>query len=203
MFRLWVRNAQRRSTEFDAFSAGLGLDPASLTVLGVGWTGREWSFPMFNANRECIGIRLRRARRGLPDAKYSVRGGREGLFLPVSAALGGPILMVEGPTDASAVLQLGFDVAGRPSCRGGEQHALDVAHGRDVVVVADRDKPGIEGAKHLASRLCLAAAKVRLLVPPAPYKDVRDWTTQARVDHRQMVTIIDALPVQALEVVWS
>jgi len=106
-----------------------------------------------------------------------VRGGREGLFLPE----GEPaecLFLPEGPTDTAALLSLGFFAVGRPSCQGGVSHAVGYVRRhrpRQVVVVADADTPGQDGARRLAAVLRALARDVRLLMPPPPHKDVRDW----------------------------
>lgn len=183
MNRRWIENARRRPGAFEEFAHGLGLDPFALACYGVGWTGREWSFPMFDAEHQCIGIRLRRQITGRPDAKYSVRGGKEGLFLPVGIAGPRELFITEGPTDACAVFQRGIETIGRPNCQGGAHLVAKLAHGRDVVVVADNDRPGIEGAQCLAELLQLHAKSVRLLLPPPHYKDVREWLQAEQVDY--------------------
>ena len=49
------------------------------------------------------GIRIRR-----PDgAKFSIKGGKEGLFIPEEFG-GDRLLIAEGPTDTAALLDLGF-----------------------------------------------------------------------------------------------
>src|SRR5262249_61220748 len=93
----------------------LGLSVTSLSRFGVGWSAGHaaWTFPMVDHTGTVLGMRLR-----LPDGrKLSVRGGKEGLFLPRDFAAQSPVLIAEGPTDAAALLDLGFPAAlGRPSC---------------------------------------------------------------------------------------
>ena len=95
----------------------LGLSPESLERLGVGWSAKHdaWTFPMTDAQGDVLGIRLR-LRNG---RKLSVRGSKEGLFLPAGLEGGQQLLVAEGPTDTAALLDLGFAAVGRPSCTGG------------------------------------------------------------------------------------
>lgn len=163
-------------------AAGLGLTTDSLVSLGVGWSAghRAWAFPMRDAGGGVLGIRLRR-----PDGrKFAVRGGREGLFLPQGGGgggTGGRLLVCEGPTDAAALLDLGFDpgaVAGRPSCTGGTKLLCELVRQRrpsEVTVIADGDEPGRRGAANLAAVLLAYAPAVRVVQPPSGVKDVRDW----------------------------
>lgn len=162
----WIGNLT--AARLEAFAEQLGVEPAGLTLLGIGWTGRAFSFPMRNARREIVGIRIR----SFAGQKWSVRGGKEGVFVP-SCALDGPLLFPEGPTDSAAAMGLGFDVVGRPSCTGATRICAELARGRAAVVVADSDEPGRRGAEALAAALQPYAATVRVIEPPA--KDLREW----------------------------
>jgi hypothetical protein len=178
----------------------IGLSEASLTALGVGWsaTHKSYTFPMVNVTDVVVGIRLR-----TPDGrKLSVRGGREGLFLPPTQTPGERLLVCEGPTDAAALLDLGFDhVAGRPSCTGGVKLLCELVRHRrpaDVVIVADADGPGRAGADNLAGTLVCYTEAVKVIAPTG-HKDVRDFLraggTRAAVE-----TAITAAPVRRLRI---
>lgn len=95
-------------------------------------------------------------------------------------------MICEGPTDCAALLDLGFDVLGRPSCSGGIDIVRSYLAGKraDVVIVADHDNdkvnpqgvtfnPGIDGALQLAKGLRGVAWSVKIIVPLG--KDVREW----------------------------
>lgn len=152
----------------------LGITNTSLQRLRIGWTGRAWSFPMTDAAGVVRGIRLR-----LPDGrKLAVKGGREGLFVPTSLRNDGPLFIAEGPTDTAALLDLGVDAVGRPSCSGGMRLVMKFVRSRSqdrVVIVADGDAPGQRGAATLACVLALHVRHVSAITPPAPHKDVRAW----------------------------
>jgi len=161
-------------------ATALGLGPESLRRLGIGLVPGidSFSFPMRDAGGEVRGIRLRFS----DGHKSSLRGSRDGLFIPdgVIAPSAGveELAIAEGPTDTAALLDLGFDAIGRPSCSGGLALLVDFVrlhHVRRVVVFADRDAPGRRGADNLASTVVAYAAAVRVLVPPEPFKDIRDW----------------------------
>lgn len=154
----------------------LGVGVASLRRLRVGWSTahRAWTFPMSDARGRVIGIRLR-----LPNGrKLSVRGGREGLFIPQQLDRENLLLVCEGASDTAAALDLGFEAVGRPSCTGGVRLLLDLILLRRparVAVVADADAPGLRGAEHLAALLTPYVRELRVLAPPAPFKDLREW----------------------------
>jgi hypothetical protein len=180
----------------------LGVSAAGLTALGVGWSAGHdaFSFPMSDCDGRTVGIRLRR-----PDGtKYAVRGGREGLFLPPAPeSTGERLLICEGPTDAAALLDLGYGhVAGRPSCTGGVRLLCELARRRrpgDVVIVADADDPGRRGADALAGALVCYTPAVRVIVPPGGAKDARNYLkgggTRAALE-----AAIGAAPVRRLRV---
>jgi hypothetical protein len=161
------------------FAASLGLSVESLTALQVGWSTAHlaWTFPMTDpATGRIVGIRLRAPN----GAKFAVKGGKEGLFIPaIDPVQDAPLLITEGPTDAAALLDLGFpNVVGRPCCTGGMKHLVALIRLRptkDVVIVADADECGRRGATNLASVLRIHAPAVRVIEPPGTVKDVREW----------------------------
>jgi hypothetical protein len=184
--------------QLQRLAGSLGLSRDSLLSLDIGWFAQDrvWSFPMVDAQCNVLGIRLRR----LNGKKFCVSGSKEGLFIPKqSEDIGSPLLICEGPTDAAALLIMGFrNVVGRPSCRGGVKLLRDLVRLRnrpDVVIVADADEPGQIGAKTLASILVLYAPAVRIITPPNQIKDARAWL-QAGGTHQDIQQAIDKAPVR-------
>lgn len=179
---------------------GLGVTAASLRRLRVGWSKQHgaWTFPMVGADGRVVGIRLRLTN----GRKLAVRGGREGLFVPEGLTGDGPLLIAEGPTDTAALLDLGFDVIGRPSCTGGQRLLVDFVQRRqppEVVVVADGDGPGKRGAESLAVVLVAYAAAVRVITPPEGVKDAREWKRRGAT-RQEVQEVIDAAKVCRLSV---
>jgi hypothetical protein len=164
----------------------LGVSAPSLQRLGAVVSDRPgvWAFPMFDAARQVIGIRLRAE----DGRKWAVPGSHNGLFWPDGLAGAGPLLVCEGPTDTAALLDLGYDAIGRPSCTGAVEMVIEVVRTsrcRDVVVVADADAPGIDGADRLARALTEAGRRPKV-IRPLQCKDARAWVrdgaTRAVVD---------------------
>lgn len=190
----------------DRLARSLGVSSESLRRLDIGWSAerRAWTFPMIAPSRdiayhhETVGIRLR-----LPGGKkLSIKGGKEGLFRSPEDFdwAGGPIVCCEGPTDTAAMLDLGFDAVGRPSCTGGAALLVELVRNRafgGFVIVADADEPGQRGAETLAVKLAAYCDAVWIVTPPAPYKDARAWK-QAGATRADVLAAIDAALVQRL-----
>jgi len=182
-------------------AADLGLSADSLQRLGAGWSWshKAWTFPMADAAGRILGIRLR-----LPGGrKLSVKGGREGLFIPSGLSPGDRMLVCEGESDCGAALDWGFQAVGRPSCSGGVKYLCELVKGlqpQEVVIVADADAPGQRGAYNVASVLvAYVSGGVRVITPPAPHKDARGWL-RAGATAADVQAAIDAAPVRRLKV---
>jgi len=229
---------QQQNGQIEPFAATLGVSQDALRLLGCVWASghRAFAFPMRDANRRVIGIRLRNDL----GRKWAVKGSRQGLFLnlthvggasspaekpplsypykitsklagvgqnnlpavpmltePIPLAKGKTpgearesmtrrdhrgktdsrgggqtLLIVEGPTDAAAAIDLGYAVVGRPACLGCESMISEYVRKcvvRTVVIVADADLPGQRGAAKLQEKF--QRAKIVTL----PAKDLRSF----------------------------
>ena len=172
-------------------AVALGLPPWTVWELGAGMDPHgNLAFPMHNGRLEVVGIRLR----SKEGKKWAVKGSRAGVFVPWRYrphdwSNNGHAVVVEGPTDASAVLALHLIPIGRPSCLGCEQTLLEAAHAMGataLTVVADNDGPGLMGARRLCATLTGSGIRHRL-VTAGGYKDFRKWW-QAGLT-RQMVEL--------------
>ena len=168
--------ASLTADRLDSLALELGISSIALTRLRLGWSDgyRAFMFPMLNANYAIRGVRLR----GASGHKWSIRGGREGLFVPCELPSEPLLLVCEGPTDTAALVELGFTVVGRPSCSGGLKLAVDFVRRHrpeEVAIIADADPPGVRGAENLSSVLAAYVMRVRVLTPPPGVKDARDW----------------------------
>jgi hypothetical protein len=162
----------------------LGVTLKSLEALHVGYSvqHRAYSFPMTGEHRRVCGIRLRTD----DGRKFSVKGGKEGLFIPSGVGPdcpfggGGELVICEGPTDCAALFDLDMNVIGRPSCSGGAGLIVDLVqdwHPDEVSIIADADAPGQRGARYLAARLVgYVPNGVRIVTPPSGAKDAREWS---------------------------
>lgn len=193
----WPSNLPCGAPESLGVSLGVSLD--SLRRLQALWATdyAAIAFPMSDDLGKVIGIRLRNDQ----GQKWAVRGSRNGIFWPLGVGMGEPdqpILICEGPTTCAALLDLGYEVFGRPSCSTGNAILRTILSRdkRPVVIVADNDMPhlrpdgsvwhpGQEGAEKLAADLEGATRGTRI-ISPIGHKDARDWVragvTRATVD---------------------
>lgn len=106
-------------------------------------------------------------------------GNSWGMFLPgIQPSPKETWLLVEGVKDASALLALGYKVAGLPSSYI-PATAARLFRDCDIVIVPDLDLPGQKGAKRTAARLIGIASRVRIARLPGEVvakqgPDVRD-----------------------------
>lgn len=177
---------------------GLGLTVTSLRRIGCGYMdahpmpihgGRirpmtAWTFPMSDERGMLIGLRIR----ALDGGKYSYTGGSNGLTLPRGLAVGGQLLLPEGPTSLAALLILGFNAVGRFNNRGGVDQIVQLCRRLGpsrVVVMANNDpfdpkaghRPGLWGGAIVAEGIVRSGAcrDVRIVTPAWGAKDERIW----------------------------
>lgn len=188
--------------ELQDLADSLGLTVEAIVRLRIGWAAdhRAWAFPMHGSDGRVRGIRLR-TRSG---KKFSVIGGREGLFMPVGTDFAGTLLLPEGPTTTAAVMDFGFQATGRPNCSGGVKllsRLLRDHRTPEAVVVGDNDDHGAgqRGAEALASALALYVPRVRVIYPPKGCKDFRDYK-KAGATHSDVRRIIDTAPVKSIKI---
>lgn len=100
-----------------------------------------------------------------------------------------PVVVVEGMTDSATAMGLGFVAVGRPSNLACMDMLREVLRGRDVLVVGENDpvdphtgkRPGEEGAIAAFQTLRSSASRVRIVMPPEEYKDLRAWVTSTGI----------------------
>ena len=182
--RAWRRGRKRLPILADE----LGVNAVALDALQCGWatagdladldtrcrSSGAWAFPMRDATGTVIGVRLRSP----GGFKYSVKGGRQGLFAPRGIAFkpGDPLFVCEGPTDAAALLTLGLMAVGLPSAGQGGDLLLALVRrakpGR-VLILADDDTAGEQGALTIARFLARGGVACRVASVPGGAKDAR------------------------------
>lgn len=177
----WLKETSQDALQ--SFAALIGVDCASLAALSAAWAERHraWAFPMMDAYREVIGIRLRAE----DGRKWAVLGSRQGLFIPdIDLPADHVAYVTEGPTDTAAAVSIGLFAIGRPSCSCGTdiiRTFCRLSGIQRLVMVADNDKPGIDGAKKIAADLHVPHV---IFIPPA--KDLREFVQAGGT--RQLIT---------------
>lgn len=150
----------------------------SLHDLRVGYSHSHYSysFPMRDPDGQVIGIRYRT----LSGAKWSESGSREGIFFRPDL-LGQTVVIVEGATDAAALMSLGCQsVIGRASCISNAEQLKSLCRARKfnkVVIVPDSDLVGIGGARRMGEILTEEGVNTEFVELPAGMKDCRQCLT--------------------------
>ena len=166
-----------------AWLAGeLGVSVDSLLSLGIGWSERwkAFSFPMRYPSGNVSGIRYR----PISGKKFSEPGSKDGMFFQPEGIERSFVAVVEGASDAAALMDLGFQsVLGRASCRGNVEQILTLARrkrAQQVLIIPDNDEPGIAGSNSLRANLesvsagsAMAGSMVQVLHLPDGVNDVR------------------------------
>lgn len=183
-----------------ALADALGLPVEALAAVPlIGWADDgprgAWSFPERDGAGKVVGIGLRK-----PDGgKLCVRGSNRGLTVPAAwSSPGGPVFVVEGPSDTLALRHCGLSVVGRPSNTGGVDFLAalfaDLPPARPVYLVGENDAkgggkwPGRDGALSSARRLAERLGReVRVCFPPNGMKDGRAWVLDAAAGHGDAV----------------
>ena len=184
-YRLSLQYSKNLNDRVCGLADKLGISSESLQRLGAGWDGKNYTFPMYDGHDRVIGIRLRTK----TGRRFSVPGSKNGLFWPagVRSEAKTMLFFCEGQSDCAALLDMGFDSIGRPSCSGGVEHikAMLFGNNREVVIMADRDapktapdgrkfNPGLDGADRLGQAIKPLCRSVRV-IKPCVGKDIREW----------------------------
>ncbi len=165
----------------------LGLPASAVSLipdLGFDPANGCWTVPERDATGFVIGV----STRFRDGTKRAAPGSRRGLVLPSGwADQPGPILVVEGMSDAIALAHCGLCAVGRPSARGGVELLTQLLRGpefagRPVLVLGENDLkpdgtwPGRDGAAFVAAAVAKALGRAVLTAcPPEQYKDAREW----------------------------
>jgi hypothetical protein len=164
-------------------SESLGVSVQSLQRLRAGLCGAQtWAFPMVRG-ASITGIRVRRE----SGEKFAISGTKDGLFVPRDLNGAEPLVVCEGPTDTAAMLDLELSAIGRSNCEPWDILVTPIARGRKVVIVADADSVGRDGATKLRDALKTECQNVRI-VTPVGAKDAREWKRNGLTKEQFMET---------------
>ena len=167
-------------------AGALGVTPASLRMLRVGWSKskKAIAFPMFNSAGNPVGVRYRAP----GGRKWAEPRSRQGLFLPCFPNKRRVMFVCEGPTDTAALLGLDLFAIGRPGVFGAWADVCSIAgeYAAKVIVVPDSDAEGSPAATAQAKFIEAVSSVLDVFVMPVPagFKDVREWVRAgATQDH--------------------
>jgi len=146
----------------------------SLPLYGIGWDGDAYTFPMYDADENIIGI-LRRFSDG---TKCCVDGSQLGIFLP--DCVHPQVVVTEGFSDAAVATELGYFGIGKPSASFGEKIISNFLRkhltslNECVIIVQDGDDAGIKSRIKLQAELMRQGMTNIKVV--APHKsDLKDY----------------------------
>lgn len=164
-----------------ACSSDLGVSVDSLRRLRMGWCEEHDAptFPMWERG-QIVGIRIRK-----PDGfKFAIRDSSNGFFIPRGLTLFDTLLIVEGPTDTAAALDMGFDAIGKPNASACTDELIRLLCERRpdlTVFMGENDTPdasgkvaGIDGPMKQCERARNAGLRAVFVLPPRG-KDLREW----------------------------
>jgi hypothetical protein len=167
---LWQRRLT--ASQMGWLSNNLGLPVSVLADFGVGWKHSCYSFPMFDDERNYVGVRFRAP----SGAKWTLKGTAAGLFIPASLAPAQVMFFPEGVTDAAATKAMGYQSVGRPNtsaCRDLVLKVIERYKPALSVIVADNDPDG-DGIRGATKLLELTTTPARIIYPLRT-KDVRAY----------------------------
>lgn len=152
------------------FCDELGVKVEAMASLVVFYCAQEkaWAFPMQDHTRHIIGIRLRDEN----GKKWAVKGSKQGLFIPIDKPAN-DLYVTEGPTDCAAMLSMGLFAIGKAAAMQGPEEIIKFVEKngvRRVIVIADNDRAGLNGAKKLLDACPVPCCELVL-----PAKDAREF----------------------------
>jgi hypothetical protein len=197
--------AAMTGTRWRKLSESLQVGVTALTELQVGWHSDLLAntFPMFDARRNVIGIRLR----AIAGRKWAITGSRNGLFLPftpppvVKNERTGRVYVVEGPTDLAALLNLGLYGIGRPDNQSGNAmiaQFMAIHRPESIVILHDTDPPGTAAAEltrlgaHRLAGILRRQWRSVYIMQPIKAKDLREWIERRGIQARHIESIADS-----------
>lgn len=155
-----------------------------LSVYQCGWDSECYTFPLRDDCNNIIGIQRR-----FPDGKKRmITGSRTGLFLPqgINVLRNQWIFVCEGLSDTVTCANMGFFAIGRMSATTGTMLLCRLLKGKNVVIVGDNDKAGLDAAYKLDAKLRrLCNVKT---VFPREGKDLREWYKKDGENVRKVLT---------------
>lgn len=154
------------------------VTPDTLKLMNIGFDGEAHTFPVFKNRKTMVGIQ----RIFNDNSKKLVHNSRIGMFIPHSYTTAKDYTVItEGVSDTAMAVDLNLNVIGRLSANCCEDIITDIFRNllvkdRIIIILADRDSAGINGATKLATYLTPLSEYVKILVPQQG-NDLREWVS--------------------------
>lgn len=159
-----------------------GVSPSIIQELGIGFDGYAHTIPMYNLDK-IVGIQ----RQFINGYKCMVSRSQLGLIVPMTMSTGSVLFMPEGASDLACLLDIGCRGIARPNALVGKElvynwlRRYNPVYDR-IVIVADNDNAGIQGAEELANYIDSEAQRTTIWLPTQ--KDLRK---EIKVDGKKHV----------------
>ena len=147
------------------------VSPTIISELGIGWDGFAHTIPMYELDK-IIGIQ----RQFTAGYKCMVSGSQLGLIVPMTMYGGNVLFIPEGASDLACLLDMGLHGLARPNALVGKELVYNWLKRynpvyKRIVIVADHDDAGIQGAEELANHIDSEAQRTTIWIPTQ--KDLR------------------------------
>ncbi len=186
------------SSDYEKFAQWCGVRVESVEKMGMLVCKFGWLFPMYNQDRERTGYRVRWFKLG----KGVLPGGHLGLFIPHGTNPAAVEVITEGESDLLAALDLGLVAIARPGAGVLVRETIEYLKPQrfnGITIMADRDESGIGlgEAEKLGEKLFIEQHLIRVILPPEPHKDLRDWYRSENITRSDFWKHADKYPWQA------
>ncbi|RLD97125.1 MAG: hypothetical protein DRI92_06180 [Aquificota bacterium] len=173
-------------------SEKLQVSEHTLRDFGIGLKDKAYSFPCYDGQVSICGIQYR----DIDGNKWAERGSKIGVFLPRFSSTTGDIFLPEGLSDTMILYDMGFNVIGRYNCDSCADIILEQLQSCDnkdrrLIVLADSDEAGINGAVKLRNILKAYGYVAGYLSAPSPFNDIREWVQ--REGKSRAKTVLEAI----------
>lgn len=106
-----------------------------------------------------------------------------------------PVIVVEGHSDVGIAMDLGFTAVGRFSATGGAIFLKLLLKNKNVIIVGENDptEVGKDSMESFFITLKPVCKSIKKLLPPAEFKDLRDWKIRDNLTQELFLDYIDSI----------
>jgi len=190
----YEKQLSANSREFLAEQWGVSVD--SIIQLRTGFHKHSFTFPVSDADGKIIGIRTR-SKKDI-TSKHFIKDSTAGLFIPRGVTPANAKIATESESDLATSLTSGVAGIARPGAHMCSDMVVQFFRQRAnpcPCAIGDNDAAGIDGADKLMFDLTSAGIPCRILIPPEPYGDLREWVVQGGLTREELLRQIQDRPV--------